>query len=95
MTRYRIDRPIKWQGEIKKTGHIEADPKAVEALVNSGALVPDEAAPQAQADLDKLKVDELRTLAEQSGVEDFATLKKAELIAALQAAEQGTGQGDA
>lgn len=91
MNRYRIERPVKWQGEIKKTGHIEAAPEAVAALVDSGALVMDEAAP---INLDKLKVDELRTLAEQAGVENVANLKKADLVTALQAVQQD-GQGDA
>lgn len=38
MNSYRIERPVKWKGEIRKSGTVEATAEDVAPLVKSGAL---------------------------------------------------------
>lgn len=89
MNRYRIERPVKWKGEILKQGHVEAAAEEIQPLIDSGALVQELIATLAgvgtQMDLDDMKVDELKALAKDLEVKGYADMRKAELIAAIKA----------
>ncbi|WP_027855208.1 Rho termination factor N-terminal domain-containing protein [Marinobacterium litorale] len=39
MNSYRIERPVKWEGEIRKSGSLEATADDAAPLIKSGALV--------------------------------------------------------
>jgi hypothetical protein len=55
--------------------------KVGDRIVNSEG---DAVGKEAGEDLSSMKVDELRSLAEEKGVEGFETMRKAELVAALE-----------
>jgi hypothetical protein len=93
MNCYRIERPVKWKGEILKQGHVEAAAEDIQPLIDSGALVQELTATLAgvvkpdgaEMDLDDMKVDELKALAKDLEVKGYADMRKAELIAAIKA----------
>ncbi len=93
MNRYRIERPVKWKGEILKQGYIEAAAEDIQSLVDSGALVQEQTATLAsvvepdgtEMHLDDMKVDELRALAKDLEIEGYADMRKADLVAAIKA----------
>ena len=68
---------------MSQTGHARRRRKALEAQMAAEAE-------QSQKDLSSMKVDELKKLAEEAQIDGFETMKKAELIAALEAKQTET-----
>lgn len=68
---------------MSQTGHARRRRKALEAQMAAEAE-------QSQKDLSSMKVDELKKLAEEAQIDGFETMKKAELIEALEAQQKAT-----
>jgi len=87
MSTYRIERPVKWNGEIRKSGTIETESEQAVALVKSGALVEVDPETAAQVPLEQLKVGDLRDVAVTLKIDGAAAMKKADLVVAVKAAQ--------
>lgn len=95
MNSYRIERPVKWEGNIRKSGSIEASEKDAAPLVLSGALVLDQLmdatlagvvdSDGTQVDLDEMKVEELKDLAKDLEIEGYSNMRKPALVDAIKA----------
>ena len=82
---------VKYQG-VSYPAHtpFKVRDEEVPALIKDGAIVivPPKAEPKATKSLDAMKVDELKAYAESNNVDISAAQKKADIIAAIKAAER-------
>lgn len=89
MPEYTVKYPVKLADGIHKSGTVELDVDAAMVLVKSGSLVastvvmPD----GEQRELDALHMDDLTAIARDLEIEGYSSLRKAELIAAIKAAQ--------
>lgn len=75
-------------GELVKAGEtIGCTEKNARNLMRRGKAVLADEKPADESDLSELTVAELRELAEDAGITGYSDMRKAELIAALEAAE--------
>lgn len=80
---------VAFDGKVSKAGELlEVTEKEARNLLRRGKAVLSDEQP-AESELSDLTVAELRELADDAGIEGAASMKKADLIAAIEAVEDG------